>query len=86
MKNNPDTITHEDIVNRIKAKAEQQGIDDIFADAKRYETHFASIELAVIAERLGVSVHWVITGERDPYEVKIVHCTGSYPFDDEGEE
>lgn len=76
-------ILHEDIVNRIKAKAEQQGIEDILTGMSRPETHFSSLELVLIAERLGVSVHWIITGERDPYEIRLVHCTGSYPFEDE---
>lgn len=75
-------IKHEDIVARIIDKASAHGISDIFGSTKSPE-RFSSLELALIAERLNTSVHWLITGERDPYEVRLVHCTSKYPFEDE---
>ncbi|AYD89077.1 XRE family transcriptional regulator [Actinomyces lilanjuaniae] len=33
---------------------------------------FAALELAEVAERLGVSMHWLVTGEEDPFEVRVV--------------
>lgn len=44
--------------------------------------HMSAIKLAEIAEEVGRSTHWLLTGERHPYEPKISHCTQSYPFDD----
>lgn len=35
----------------------------------------SSIGAAMMAEELGTSVHWLITGKRDPWQVKIAHCT-----------
>ncbi|WP_127841399.1 helix-turn-helix domain-containing protein [Actinomyces wuliandei] len=33
---------------------------------------FAALELAEIADRLGASMHWLVTGEEDPFEVCVV--------------
>lgn len=33
---------------------------------------FAALELAEIADRLDVSMHWLVTGELDPFEVRVV--------------
>lgn len=77
-----EVIWHDEVVARITEKAAAQGIENIL-EGVRSPDHFSSIEIALIADQLGTSVHWLITGERDPYEIRLVHCTGKYPFDEE---
>ena len=33
---------------------------------------FSAVELAEVADRIGVSMHWLVTGEPDPYELRLV--------------
>ena len=48
---------------------------------------FSAVELAEVADRLDVSMHWLVTGELDPYELRIVarhdydHSSRSYSCD-----
>ncbi|KAB1642548.1 helix-turn-helix domain-containing protein [Gulosibacter chungangensis] len=42
---------------------------DAFSRAINGKRGFGALELADIARALGVSVHWLITGERDPFEL-----------------
>ena len=47
----------------------------------------SSIEAALIAEHLGVTMHWLVTGEADPFEVRAAarhsydRPTGTYSCD-----
>ncbi|MFL0177041.1 hypothetical protein A5630_19445 [Mycolicibacterium mucogenicum] len=42
------------------------------AGFQRFRGRFASVELALLADILDVDVHWLITGNPDPY--RIVHA------------
>lgn len=75
-------LKHEDIVARINQRAEERGVKDILRNVRRPETHFSSLELALIAEELETSVHFLLTGRPDPYQVRLIRCTNPYPFDD----
>lgn len=44
--------------------------------------YLSSLDIALLAEKIGTSPYWLITGEQDPYEVRYIHCTDSYPYDD----
>jgi Zn-dependent peptidase ImmA (M78 family) len=45
--------------------------EDALSRALRDERQFKLVELASIAELVHASVHWLITGNRDPYELKL---------------
>ncbi|WP_427118227.1 ImmA/IrrE family metallo-endopeptidase [Pseudarthrobacter scleromae] len=54
------------------AAATAAGIkEDAFSNSLNDKRQFKLAELALLAEMLNTSVHWIITGERDPYEVKL---------------
>lgn len=54
------------------AAATATGIkEDAFSNSLNDKRQFKLAELALLAEKLNTSVHWIITGERDPYEVKL---------------
>jgi Zn-dependent peptidase ImmA (M78 family) len=44
---------------------------DALSRAINGQRHFAVVELAAIAERLGVDTHWLITGQHDPFRVRL---------------
>ena len=46
----------------------------------------SSVELHHVAAALDVSVHWLLTGERDPFEVQFAGYGCTYPFADAEEE
>ena len=52
---------------------------------------FSAVELAEVADRIGVSMHWLVTGEPDPYELRLVarhdydHSSRTYSCDVSGD-
>lgn len=44
---------------------------DAFSRAINGQRHFSALELARLAERLQVDTHWLITGEQDPFQVRL---------------
>lgn len=72
---------HAVMVQRIEDRAKEMGIPHILAGLKSPD-YLSSLELVEIAEVLNTSAYWIITGERDPYEIRLVHCTGTYPYDE----
>ena len=52
---------------------------------------FSAVELAEVADRIGVSMHWLVTGEPDPYELRHVarhdydHSSRTYSCDVSGD-
>jgi Zn-dependent peptidase ImmA (M78 family)/transcriptional regulator with XRE-family HTH domain len=45
---------------------------DALSRAINGQRHFSAIELAKLADVLGVDTHWLITGEQDPFKVRLV--------------
>lgn len=35
---------------------------------------WSALHLSLLADRLGTSLHWMATGERDPFELKFISC------------
>ena len=61
---------------------------DAFSRALNGQRHFSALELAKLAERLQVDTHWLITGEKDPFQVRLAarHPWGqSSPEQEEGD-
>lgn len=52
-------------------KLDRLDVMEHFKDGPR----ISSIGAVMVADELDTSVHWVITGERDPWEPMIVRCT-----------
>jgi hypothetical protein len=52
---------------------------------------FSAVELAEVADRIGVSMRWLVTGEPDPYELRLVarhdydRLSKSYSYDVSGD-
>jgi len=44
---------------------------DALSRAINGQRHFSAVELAEIAGRLGLDTHWLITGEHDPFKVRL---------------
>lgn len=44
---------------------------DALSRALNGQRHFSAIELASLAERLNVDTHWLITGQQDPFKVRL---------------
>lgn len=44
---------------------------DALSRALNGQRHFSAIELAALAERLNVDTHWLITGQQDPFKVRL---------------
>lgn len=44
---------------------------DALSRAINGQRHFSAIELATIAERFDVDTHWLVTGEQDPFKVRL---------------
>lgn len=60
-----------DRVLRRARKLDRLDVMEHFKDGPR----ISSIGAVMVAEELDTSVHWIITGERDPWEPMIVRCT-----------
>ncbi|WP_115789974.1 helix-turn-helix domain-containing protein [Arthrobacter silvisoli] len=73
----------ESVGDRVRAQIESLGMKqvdvaksagmtpDALSRALRDERQFKLVELASIADFVHASVHWLITGDRDPYELKL---------------
>ncbi|MGL5811475.1 MAG: ImmA/IrrE family metallo-endopeptidase, partial [Nocardioides sp.] len=44
---------------------------DALSRAINGQRHFSALELARLAERLRVDTHWLITGEQDPFQIRL---------------
>ncbi|QOD04983.1 ImmA/IrrE family metallo-endopeptidase [Pseudarthrobacter sp. BIM B-2242] len=44
---------------------------DALSRSLRGQRNFKLVEMAALADHLNTSIHWLVTGERDPYEVKL---------------
>lgn len=73
--------------------AESVGMtEDAFSRALREQRNFSAGELAGIADLLGADLHWLITGEADPWTMKVsarhrfVPETGARVLDDEDQD
>lgn len=62
----------------IWTRIDSLGID---VDRSKYSgDYLSSLDICNLADETGQSLHWLITGERDPYEPKMVFCDNPYPF------
>ena len=56
---------------------------EIDVDKSKYPTgRLRFLDISNLSEETGRSVHWLLTGERHPYEPKLVYCHNPYPFDE----
>lgn len=73
-----DGVTHTMIADRIGLPK------DAFSRSLNGSRNFSALELSKLAEALGSSIHWFVTGERDPFELKMSarhsfdHGSGQY--------
>lgn len=66
-------VFHTEIYDRVLDRATRMNRMEAmkhFKDGPR----ISSIGVAEVAEELDTSPHWVITGERDPWEVRVILC------------
>lgn len=58
---------------------------DALSRAINGQRHFSALEIAQLAERLGVDTHWLITGEQDPFQVRLAarHTWGRSSADED---
>jgi Zn-dependent peptidase ImmA (M78 family) len=70
-------LLHRDIAERIGMTP------DAFSRALNGKRHFASIELARLAELIGVDLHWLITGLPDPHQLSVAARHDADSGDDE---
>jgi Zn-dependent peptidase ImmA (M78 family) len=61
---------------------------DALSRAINGQRHFSALEVAQLADRLKVDTHWLITGERDPFQVRLAarHTWGRSSADQEGQD
>lgn len=64
----------ETIRQRIIERGVKVGKPDILAKHPEGK-HFSSLELVILADELETSFHYLVTGEPDPYEVRIISCS-----------
>jgi hypothetical protein len=65
----PSETTYAEVAKGIRITADE------LARSLNRERVFSSVELALLGDVLGVDVHWLITGNPDPY--RLVHACGS---------
>lgn len=66
--------TNDLIRQRIVERVEEMGKPEI-AEKLKDKEHFSSLDIALLADELDTSFHYLVTGEPDPWEVRIIGCT-----------
>ncbi|MBC9706863.1 MAG: hypothetical protein H9W81_18395 [Enterococcus sp.] len=68
----------QELTRKIWQRLEDHGVT---VDREKYPTgNLSSLDICELSEETGRSIHWLITSERDPHEIKLVHCENPYPF------